>query len=61
MFEAGAPSFFRNQNISKSDFEKTIGQLVTVEAHRARDGNLIGALLKITFPDGKSVTSAPGA
>ena len=59
VIEAGPPVFFRNRNVSKSDFEKAMGQTVTVEVYRARDGTLFGSLLKITFPDGRSVTSNP--
>ena len=58
--EAASPGFFRSRNVSKSDFVQAIGQGVTVDVYRARDGNLSGTLLKITFPDGKSVTSVPG-
>jgi hypothetical protein len=29
--------------------------------HRARNGDLLGSLLKITFADGKSVTNDPSA
>ena len=58
--EAASPGFFRSRNVSKSDFVQAIGQSVTVDVYRARDGNLSGTLLKITFPDGKSVTSVPG-
>jgi hypothetical protein len=53
--EGFSPSFFRNHNVGKSDFEKGIGQTVTVEGVRAKDGSLYGLLRQITFPDGKSV------
>ena len=55
VIEALPPSFFRTRNISKSDFEKAIGQPVTVEAVRARDGSLYGLMQQITFSGGKSV------
>jgi hypothetical protein len=58
--EAASPGFFRSRKVGKSDFANAIGQTVTVEVYRARDGTLSGSLLKITFPDGKSVTSTPG-
>ena len=54
-FETGAPSWFRGRNMTRSDFEKAIGQPVTVEAVRARDGSRYGYLYKITFADGTSV------
>jgi len=55
VIETRSPSFFRSRNIAKSDFEKAVGQTVTVEAVRARDGSLSGLMQQITFPDGKSV------
>jgi len=61
VIEAGPPNFFQSRNIPKSAFEKAVGQIVTVEAFRARNGALYASLLKITFPDGKSVTSSLGA
>ena len=61
VIEGGPPRFFQAKNASKSQFAEAIGQTVTIEALRAKDGSLLGSLLKITFPDGKSVTSAPGA
>ena len=57
VMEAMAPSSFRTRGVSKSDFEKFVGQTVTVEAVRARDGSLYGLLLKITFPDGRVVVT----
>lgn len=59
--EGGPPSFFRAKKVNKSEFENAIGQTVTVEALRARDGSRLGSLQKITFRDGTSVTSSPGA
>lgn len=61
VIEAGPPSFFRGRNISRSEFEKGVGQTVTVEVLRAKNGSPLGSLLKVTFADGKSVTSSPGA
>ena len=61
VIEAGPPSFFRSRDVARSAFENAVGQLVTVEALRARDNSHRGSLLKITFQDGKIVTSSPGA
>jgi uncharacterized protein DUF6152 len=61
VIEGAPPRFFQAKGLSKSEFAKAIGQTVTIEALRAKDGSLLGSLLKITLPDGKSVTSAPGA
>ncbi len=60
VIEAASPSFFRGRNVGKTDFVQAIGQGVTVDVYRARDGNLYGSLLKLTFSSGKSVTSVPG-
>jgi hypothetical protein len=54
-FETGAPSWFKGRAIGRVDFEKAIGQRVTVEAVRAKDGTLYGYLYKITFGDGNAV------
>jgi len=54
-FETGAPSWFKGRNLGRADFEEAIGQRVTVEAVRAKDGTLYGYLYKITFPDGNAV------
>lgn len=54
-FETGAPSWFRGRNLGRADFEKAIGQQVTVEAVRAKDGTRYGYLYKVTFPDGNTV------
>jgi hypothetical protein len=54
-FETGAPSWFRGRNVGKADFEKAIGQSVSVEAVRAKDGTRYGYLYKITFADGNSM------
>jgi hypothetical protein len=55
VIETMPPSWLRTRNVSKSDFEKAIGQTVTVEVVQAKDGSLSGLLQQITFPDGKSL------
>ena len=55
VIEAMPPSWFRSRNVSKSDFEKALGETVKVEAVRAKDGTLYGLMQQITFPNGKSV------
>ena len=55
VIESMPPNFFRGRNAAKSDFEKAIGQTVTVEAVPAKDGSLYGNMQKITFADGKTV------
>lgn len=54
-FETGAPSWFKGRSLARTDFEKAIGQRVTVEAVRAKDGTRYGYLYKLTFPDGNTV------
>jgi len=41
--------------IARNDLSKAIGQNVTVEGARAKNGSLYGYLLKITFVDGNSL------
>ena len=60
-FESNPPAWFRRVGVSRADFAKAIGQTVTVEGNRAKDGSLYGYLLKITYADGNSLELvAPG-
>ncbi len=54
-FETGAPSWFKGRTLGRADFEKAIGQRVTVEAVRAKDGTRYGYLYKMILPDGHAV------
>ena len=54
-FESNPPAWFRRVGVGRSDFAKAIGQTVTVECVRARDGSLYGYLQKLTFSDGNSL------
>ena len=54
-FESNPPSWFRRVSVGRADFAKAIGQHVTIEGVRARDGSLYGYLQKITFPDGNAL------
>jgi len=58
-FESNPPSWFRRVSVNRADFAKAIGQNVTVECVRARDGTAYGYLQKITFPDGNSLELVP--
>jgi len=61
-FESNPPAWFRRVGVSRADFAKAIGQQVTVEGNRAKDGSLYGYLLKITYADGNSLELViPGA
>ncbi len=57
--EGPAPSFFRNRDVSKADFEGAFGKTVTFEASRARDGSHSGLLRVMTLPGGKIVSACP--
>ena len=57
--EGPAPGFFRDRDVSKSDFESAFGKPVKAEASRARDGSRWGLLRTITLPNGKLVSACP--
>jgi hypothetical protein len=53
VLESGAPAWFRNRALAKSDLYEAMGTVVTVEGVRAKDGSRYGYLYAITFADGK--------
>jgi hypothetical protein len=57
--EGPPPSFFRNRDVAKSDFEGAFGKPVSFEASRARDGSHAGLLRTMTLPGGKLVSACP--
>jgi hypothetical protein len=57
--EGPPPIFFKERDISKSDFEGAFGKTVTAEASRARDGSRAGLLRTMTLPGGKVVSACP--
>jgi hypothetical protein len=57
--EGPPPSFFRTREVNRTDIEKAIGQPVTAEVSRARDGSSAGLLRVMTLPDGKVVSACP--
>ena len=59
LIEGGPPNRFASRKISKADFEKAIGQTVTVEVEVSadRDRPRYASLYKITFPDGRVVVN----
>ena len=57
--ESNPPSWFRRVGVNRSDFAKAIGQTVTVEAVRAKDGTLYGYMQKLTLADGTSWELVP--
>jgi len=54
-FQSNPPSWYRSVGLARADFAKAIGQTVTVEGVRARDGTLYGYMDKIKLPDGTSL------
>ena len=54
-FESAPPSWLKRVGVNSADFKKGVGQTVTVEGNRARDGSAYGFLQKITFADGNSI------
>ncbi len=59
-FESNPPSWYRSVGLARADFAKALGQTITVEALRARDGTLFGYMRKITLPDGTSLELVSG-
>ena len=53
--ETNPPAWFKRVGVNKTDFAKAIGQTVTVEGNRAKDGSAYAYMLKITFADGSSM------
>lgn len=53
-FQSNPPSWYKSVGLARADFAKAIGQQITVEAVKARDGSLYGYMDKIKLPDGTS-------
>ncbi len=56
--ESNPPAWFRRVGVSRTDFAKAIGQTVTIEGVRAKDGSFYAYLQKITMPDGTALELA---
>ncbi len=54
-FESNPPAWFKKAGVSRQDVVKAVGQNITVDGLRAKDGSAYGYFLKITFADGSSV------
>ena len=54
-FESNPPSWYRKVGIGRADFAKALGQTVTVEGVRARNGSPFGYMQKIKLPDGTTL------
>jgi hypothetical protein len=59
VFESNPPAWFRRVNINKATFTKVLGQTVTAEGVKARDGSAYGYMSKFTFPDKTSFEVVP--
>lgn len=53
--ESNPPAWFRRVGVTRNDLAKGVGQTVTVEGNRAKDGALYMYMQKITFADGTSL------
>ena len=53
-FESNPPSWYRSVGLARADFAKAIGQTITIEGVRAKDGTFYGYMQKIKLPDGTS-------
>ena len=58
--ESNPPAWFRRVGVTRNDLAKGIGQNVTVEGNRAKDGALYMYMVKITFADGTSLELVNG-
>ena len=60
-FQSNPPSWYKSVGLARADFAKAIGQTITVQAVKARDGSLYGYMDKIKLPDGTSYELINGA
>ena len=58
-FQSNPPSWYRSVGLARADFAKALGQTVSVEGVRGREGMLFGYMQKIAFPDGTSLELIP--
>jgi len=57
--EGPSPTWFRIRDIGKTDFEGSMGKMLTVELSRARDKSRSGLIRTITMPGGRVVSACP--
>ena len=60
-FESNPPSWYKSVGLARANFAMAIGQTITVQAVKARDGSLYGYMDKIKLPDGTSYELLNGA
>ena len=53
--ESNPPAWFRRVGVNKNDFSKAVGQTITVEGNRAKDGSPYAYMHKIKYMDGTSM------
>ena len=53
-FQSNPPSWYKSVGLARADFAKAIGQQISIQAVKARDGSLYGYMDKIKLPDGTS-------
>jgi Family of unknown function (DUF6152) len=58
--ESNPPAWFRRVGVNRNDLAKGLGQTVTVEGNRAKNGSLYMYMNKITFADGTSLELVNG-
>jgi hypothetical protein len=54
-FESNPPLWFKKAGVQRQDVTKAVGQTITIDGLRAKDGTDYGYFLKITFADGKTL------
>jgi hypothetical protein len=54
-FESNPPLWFKKAGVQRQDVTKAVGQNITIDGLRAKDGTNYGYFLKITFADGKTL------
>ena len=54
-FESNPPAWFRRVGIARADFADAIGQKISVEGVRARDGSKFGYMLRAKFASGRAL------
>jgi hypothetical protein len=54
-FESNPPAWFRRVGIARADFADAIGQEISVEGVRARDGSKFGYMLRAKFASGRAL------
>jgi hypothetical protein len=57
--EGPAPVFFRSRDITKDDVAAAVGQQITAEGSRARDGSHSALLRVMNLPGGKVLSACP--